>query len=172
LQLIPQRIDALLDAAGSCTPPVDLRSDRGRWGGARASQRLAVALGVEGAVWFEGDVTDRGDVAARYAGADLFCLPSRHETFGFAFVEAMAAGLPVVAVDAGAAAEVLGDAGALVPPDDPGALAEAIEHILDDPALSRRLAEMGRERAKLFSWSAAAGEYLRIIRRHLSEEVL
>lgn len=127
-------------------------------------ERRVLDLGLAAIVLFEGDVEERGRVAGYYAAADLFCLPSRHETFGFVFVEAMATGLPVVALDAGAAPEVIGDAGVLVPPDDPQALADALAGLLLDVHESRVLGERGRRRSRLFSWSASAGRYLDVLR--------
>src|SRR5262249_39121293 len=77
------------------------------------------------------------------------------ESFGVVLVEAMAAGLPVVASDTPGYDEVVrhGTDGLLVPPSDPDALAVAAGRILDDPALAARLAAAGRDRAKTFDWS-------------------
>ena len=92
-------------------------------------RRLAGELGVADAVRFE-PPADRAGVAAAMAHAALFVHPGRRETMGIVAVEALASGLPVVATDSGGVTEVLGadpDAvGALVPPDDPDALAAAI----------------------------------------------
>ena len=77
------------------------------------------------------------------------------ESFGIVLVEAMAAGLPVVASDIPGYREVVRDGvdGLLVPPRDPAAVAAAVGTILDDPALADRLAAAGRERAARFDWS-------------------
>jgi len=77
------------------------------------------------------------------------------ESFGIVLVEAMAAGLPVVASDVAGYDEVVTDGveGLLVPPRDPAALAAAVGTILDDPALSERFAAAGRARAAGFDWS-------------------
>lgn len=130
--------------------------------------RLAVELGVARIVRFEGDIEDRREVARCYAEADLFCLPSRHETFGFVFVEAMSAGLPVVALDAGAAPEVIGGCGLLVPAGDPAALAAAIGELLDDRQLRRRLRDKGLARSAQWTWGAAARRYLEVARDALA----
>ncbi|HEY8846114.1 MAG TPA: glycosyltransferase, partial [Candidatus Limnocylindrales bacterium] len=94
--------------------------------------------------------TNRAGVAAAMARASLFVHPSPRETFGVVAVEALAAGLPVVATDSGGVTEILGDEperlGALVPADDPDALAAAIIATLDraaefDPAVLRASVE-------------------------------
>jgi glycosyltransferase involved in cell wall biosynthesis len=102
-------------------------------GPARAElEALAVELGVAGAVHLPGRV---GDVAAWYRRADLLVHPARWEGFGLALLEAMLAGLPVVASRVSSIPEVVldGDTGVLVPPDDPAALAAAIGRVLREP---------------------------------------
>ncbi len=91
-------------------------------------------------------------------GATLFVYPSLYEGFGLPPAEAMACGVPTIASDRSSLPEVVGDAGLLVPPDDPGALAAAIARLLDDPALAHDLAHRGRERAARFTWQRAAAE--------------
>ena len=72
-------------------------------------------------------------------------------------LEAMAAGVPVVAADRGALPEVLGDAGVLVDPTDPEHLAAAMQRMLSDECLATRFAECGLARARRFSWQCSAG---------------
>ena len=93
---------------------------------------------------------DRGDVPGVLASADVFVLSSRSEGFPVSILEAMAAGLPVVATDVGGVAESVadGETGLLVPPGDPGALAAALDRLLTDSALRLRLGTAGRERAR------------------------
>ncbi|MBI3945928.1 MAG: glycosyltransferase family 4 protein [Armatimonadetes bacterium] len=92
----------------------------------------------------------RPDAARLYAAADLFALPSRWEGLPYALLEAMAAGLPVVASDIPAIAEAApcGETALLVPPDDPGALAEALECLIREPDDARALGAAGRERVR------------------------
>lgn len=106
----------------------------------------ARALGVDERVHLLGR---RDDVPALLRTADLFVLSSQMEGLGGAIVEAMFAGLPVVACGAGGIPEVVvdGETGLLAPPRDPGTLARRIVQLLDDPALARRLAVAAKERA-------------------------
>ena len=90
-----------------------------------------------------------------YAAADAFALPSHYEGFGLPVLEAMAAGTPVVAADAGALAETCGGAARLVPPDG-GAVRDALLALLGDPAERARLRAAGLERAATFTWDATA----------------
>jgi phosphatidyl-myo-inositol alpha-mannosyltransferase len=89
------------------------------------------------------------------AGADAFITtPTGQESFGLVLVEAMAAGVPVVATDIPGYREILRDEneGFLVPPGDAEAAAKALRRILDDPALADRLVAAGRARAEGYSW--------------------
>ncbi len=109
--------------------------------GAEVRQRgLAERVGLLGA---------RGDVADLLASADVFVLSSRSECLPVSILEAMAAGLPVVATDVGGVAEAVqhGETGLLVPPGNPLALAEALDLLLRDDELRERLGTRGRERA-------------------------
>jgi glycosyltransferase involved in cell wall biosynthesis len=82
--------------------------------------------------------------------ADLFVLPSLGECFGIASVEAMAAGLPVITTRVGGAEDIVddGQTGFLIPPNDPFALARALEHLLTNPTRRRDMGRRGRERAE------------------------
>jgi phosphatidylinositol alpha-mannosyltransferase len=96
------------------------------------------------------------DVPAVSAACDLYLGPSTGgESFGIVLVEAMAAGLPVVASDTPGYDEVVRDGvdGLLVPPRDPAALAAGVERLLGDAELRERLVVAGRERAASFDWS-------------------
>jgi glycosyltransferase involved in cell wall biosynthesis len=115
---------------------------------------LIGAEGVEDVVRFTGYVDD---MPGLYAAIDVLAAPSRSEGFGLMLVEAMAAGVPIVASAVGAIPEVVGDGPALlVPPRDPAALAAAINRVLDDADAARAMAAAGRERARAFSWERSA----------------
>lgn len=128
-------------------------------------RRLARRLGLEGPVRLEGEVAGLVDVQRAYAGADLFCLPSLQEGFGIVFLEAMAAGVPVVAGDAAAVPEVVDDAvtGLLVDPRDPGAVAGALLRLLEDDDLRRSMGRAGREQVRAYGWRRVARSFLEAV---------
>jgi glycosyltransferase involved in cell wall biosynthesis len=98
------------------------------------------------------------------AGARVLAYPSRYEGFGLVPLEAMAAGIPVVASRAGALPEVLGDAAVLVDSDDTGGLAAALEQVSADEALRDELVRAGHEWATRYSWRRAGDQFLELYR--------
>lgn len=116
---------------------------------------LVNELGLQAHVHFTGYVDDEL-VPALLNLADLFVFPSRYEGFGLPPLEAMACGTPVITSDASSLPEVVADAGLMVPPDNPHALASAIERVLGDGALQADLSERGLNRAKQFTWEMTA----------------
>ena len=101
------------------------------------------------------------DLPPYHAACDVFVAPSvGGESFGMILVEAMAAGLPVVASDIPGYDEVITDGidGLLDPPRAPVSLAEAIGRLLDDASLTARLVDAARERARRFDWSVVTSE--------------
>ena len=110
-------------------------------------ERLAVGLGIAERVHLLGYLEDP---APLMAALDVYVSPSLSEGLGAATAEALALGVPVVSTDVGGVREVVsdGDSGLLVPPGDARGLADAIERILDDPALARRLTDFGAADAR------------------------
>ena len=111
-----------------------------------ALRELAEALGVSAAVRFEGFVSD---VTPWLLAADVFVLPSRSEGMSNALIEAMAAGAPIVTTGIAAHHEVVrgGENALVIPAGDAVALGEAINALLEDEELSRRLGQNARESA-------------------------
>ncbi len=120
------------------------------------------SLGLAGSVVITGQVPDTDAVRDEYRAADVFCLPSLQEGFGIAFLEAMASGLPIVAYRSAAVPEVIpdGEAGLLVPPEDPAALSRALICLLRDPPLRQRMGEAGRRRAHQHAWEDVARRFV------------
>ena len=124
-------------------------------------------LGLDGSVELLGT---RGDVDELLADADLFVLSSDSEGLPMSVLEAMAAGLPVVASAVGGVPELVrdGETGTLVPPRDSAALAAAIRRLVADAALRERLGEAGRLRAEReFSLAGFRRAHLEIYRAAL-----
>lgn len=104
-------------------------------------RQLIPRLRLEARVRLAGALSER-ELAAAYDAADLFVLPSRYEGYGMAFAEALAHGLPIVACAAGAVGETVpAEAARLAPAEDVESLRAALEALLTDPALRRRLGE-------------------------------
>jgi len=112
---------------------------------ASSLRALAERLGVKEHVRFLGF---RSDLPALMSAADIVVLPSRWEGFGLVLLEAMNAARPIVATRVGPVPEVVEDGvtGVLVPPDDPGALADAVVDLFRDPDRARRMGRAGRAR--------------------------
>jgi glycosyltransferase involved in cell wall biosynthesis len=105
-----------------------------------------------------------------YNAATLFVYPSFYEGFGLPPLEAMACGTAVVVSDRSSLPEVVGDAGVLVNPEEPAAIAQAMHELLRDEEARRVLADKGRRRAAAFSWQRAAQETTAIYRQVLGKE--
>ncbi len=140
------------------------------WGGAAQALSLARALGVGDRVTYSGPL-GRGELLQAYAEADILVLPSLFEPFGIVLLEAMATGLPVVASRVGGVPEVMedGKTGFLVQPGNARALAEALDLLLSDPALRRRMGRAGRIRAAEYSWDRILPQVLDVYHEAIVE---
>lgn len=146
-------LEALVHARRRC--PDLLLAIAGEGPAMPALQAQVAALGLRDAVHFIGYLDRQRELPACYAAADVFVFASRTETQGLVLLEAMAAGLPVVALAAMGTIDILAPGrGAIAPPDDSRAFGDALAGLLNDPAAWRRL----RDAAPAYAgeWSDAA----------------
>ncbi|MEL6343175.1 MAG: glycosyltransferase [Myxococcota bacterium] len=108
------------------------------------------------------------DIRPFLADADLVVIPSRWEGFGLIAVEAMASGRPVLASGVDGLVEVIGDAGMLVPPSDPGALAAALLDLKQDRPAREEMRRRGLAQAERFDIRRTADRYAALYRSILS----
>lgn len=138
-----------------------------------AWRQRARANGLDARVTFLGEVDDAQKIAA-YHAADLFVLPStnRAEAFGIVLIEALACGLPLVSTELGTGTSFVnqhGETGFVVSPNDPVALAGAINAILTNDELRVRMREAALARARLlFSKEALVSNTIRLYQEALS----
>ena len=138
-------------------------------------RQSVVDRGLQDCVQFIGYLDRRTELPACYAAADVFAFASRTETQGLVLLEAMAAGLPVVALAEMGTVDILGaHRGALVPDDNPADFSLLLTRVLRDAGLRRRLSADGRAYAAEWSDEALAGEmaqlYRRIVSSHTSQQ--
>lgn len=107
---------------------------------------------------------DEASLIRLYQNALALVFPSRNEGFGLPALEAMACGCPVLAAHAGALPEVCGEAGVLLPPDDPKAWLEALRGLKENPARAQDLRQRGLARARHFTWNRTALRLLELYR--------
>jgi glycogen synthase len=152
-----KRADLLVHAFGRMQQPADLLlvgdgPERARIG------HLARKSPAAGRITMSGFV-EHSAVPAVLASLDVLVLPSAYEELGSVLVEAMVAGVPVVASDVGGIPEVVrdGETGLLVPPGDVDRLAEALDRLAGDPGLRARLSAGARARSLSYAWPQLAG---------------
>lgn len=164
-------IGTLLEALTHLPPHVTLKIVDGRIPENGLVPRFIRRHRLEGRVILHRQMLTVPELVAQYSTARAAVVPSFFEGFGFPASEAMACGLPVIANAVGALPEVVGSdgqAGRLVPPRDPRALAAAIADVLSDPGRAARMGVLARARvARLFRWSEAAARLV-----HVFEETL
>ena len=133
-------------------------------------EHLAKSLGLDKAVVFFGGLPNE-EISRYLAGARVFVRPSRSEGMGNAFLEALAAGLPIVGTPVGGITDIIrdGETGLFAAVDDPVGLASKVVSILGDPALASRIVANGRKMIeKRFSWDRIAPAFGELFRRALS----
>lgn len=120
------------------------------------TENLVAQLGLEAQVRWVKDA-DHPTIVKLYAESTLAVVPSLYEGFGLPAVEAMACGVPLISSDGGALAEVVGEAGVVVPAGDVDALARAIDGLLGDQKARDELGRAARARVEAhFSWDVCA----------------
>ena len=150
--------DALLLVAGEGPAKVDL-------------QARVDPLGLADAVRFIGYLDRRDALPDCYAAADVFAFASRTETQGLVLLEAMAAGLPVVALSEMGTADILdGGRGSIVPPACPQVFGETLAHILNHPSAWQHLGDDAAQYAREWSDVAMAGRMAELYRRMAATE--
>jgi len=152
LELLRDDVDATLSI-------VDRHGDHTRY-----APKLVRQHGLEDRVTFTGRLTV-DQLVKRYSRSEIAVTASVYEGFGLPCAEAMSCGTPVIATNAGALPEIVGDdgAGILVPPGDPPAMAEAIKRLLADDALRKQMGITARKRIEeSFSWEVAARKTLQV----------
>lgn len=144
-----------LDAVGSLTRDAET---------AKSVHASIASHGLRGRVHLHGEV-DGATLAAHYAQADLFVLPSFHEGYGMVLAEALSHGLPVVSTLAGAIPDTVPhDAGLLVPPGDVRALRAALTRLMDEPRLRASLAAGAQAaRTRLPGWPQAVSLFAKAL---------
>jgi glycosyltransferase involved in cell wall biosynthesis len=155
-----KRLDVLLRAAALVRESIPELELRIIGNGPQRGRLLDICrdLDLTPVVRWLGDAS-MNTLAEEYNRADVFCLPSSQEGFGIVFLEAMAAGKPIVGTRAAAVPEVV-RSGILVEPDDPEAMAEAILRYYRDPDLRYRMGEAGRADVRQFDMNRVAAQFL------------
>jgi glycosyltransferase involved in cell wall biosynthesis len=143
LALIPAERRPVLIVPGYATPyEAELRAH---------ADAAGVAADVRWLGWTSDD-----ELEGLYALAAVFAFPSLYEGFGLPVLEAMRRGVPVVCSDRSSLPEVAGDAALTFDPEDPRAIAAAIQEVLGNPAEAELMRAAGRARAERFTWASTA----------------
>jgi glycosyltransferase involved in cell wall biosynthesis len=163
-----KNLPGLLEAYASLSPQLRSQSAlliAGMHGWARETvDALGRRLGIGDRVIPLGYVSD-DDLAMLYAAARALVWPTFYEGFGLPPLECMASGTPVITSNCSSLPEVVGEAGLLIDPHDPAAIADAMRRIAEDPDLADTLRRQGLERSRQFSWSQCAAEHAQLYRR-------
>lgn len=123
---------------------------------AEQRRRLSDAGRSDRVIW-AGLVADKRELVGYYSAADIFVFPTRAEGIGNVLIEAAAAGLPVVVTNLPGITDTVvvdGETGFLVPPEDVGAIASAVERLISDPSLRATMSASARARSPLFGFES------------------
>lgn len=131
------------------------------WHGAEAIHAVANLSPYASDIRLLGFVPD-DDLPDLYRAADAFVYPSLYEGFGMPPVEAMACGCPVISSTAGSLREVVGEAAAIVNPEDPDSITKQLTLVAGDASLRARLREAGIVQAEKFDWNRTSSETLSV----------
>jgi glycosyltransferase involved in cell wall biosynthesis len=153
---------AVAELRAHCSVPIHLTLV-GTGDAEDALRVLARDLGLSDLVTFSGFVPFE-TIPAVYRQADVFALASDNEGMSLGLLEAMASGLPVVATNVGGTAELVqeGVNGFVVPRSDVPALAAALEALIEDEPMRKRMGQHSRQIAERFTWSAMTQAYLEL----------
>lgn len=125
------------------------------------NQGWAEKIHADAGIRMLGFVPDE-DLPALYSGAAAFVYPSLYEGFGFPVLEAMAAGCTVITSDRGSLKEVVGDAAALIDPEDIEDICHQMERVTTDAGVRKEFIKKGKEQAAQFTWKKTAEEVLKV----------
>jgi glycosyltransferase involved in cell wall biosynthesis len=162
-----KNLDRLLQALSKVDPNLSLVIAGPPGWGSIDLPALSHKLKLDRRVIFSNYIPDQA-LGSLLAGARAFVFPTLYEGFGLPPLEAMAAGVPVVAARAGALPEVLGDAPIWCDPLDAASIANAIDIAVSDEALRKQSVQLGRARARMFDWNNTARLTLEAYRKALS----
>jgi hypothetical protein len=144
LEILPELLDSWPELrvriVGRDTPSTEMDATYREAFLLQHADRPSVLSRVE----FAGELTD-DEVRSAYAGCDIFCAPSRYESFGLVLLEAMSFSKPVVACDEGGMSDLVEDNGILVPIDNSAALSVALSELIGDADTREQMGRRGRE---------------------------
>jgi glycosyltransferase involved in cell wall biosynthesis len=131
------------------------------------TERLIKKLNLEKRVNFFSNLTQE-DLRKTYCEAELAIIPSLYEGFGFAAIEAMACGVPLISSSGGALPEVIKDTGIIIPPKNVKEIYNSVDHLFSSPHIAKELAEKGLQRANSkFSWEAIAKKLEKVYHKEI-----
>ena len=131
------------------------------------TERLIKKLNLEKRVNFFSNLNQE-DLRKTYCEAELAIIPSLYEGFGFAAIEAMACGVPLISSSGGALPEVIKDTGIIIPPKNIKEIYNSVDHLFSSPHIAKELAEKGLQRANSkFSWVAIAKKLEKVYHKEI-----